>query len=382
MTSPAPIAARLASSLSLVAIVIGVAWVSAPETSLGTGVHWTSFAELQQPRAFANAIALPTGEILVVGGLDNDDKDVTNPKTELVDPVMRTSRVLPQTILPRLHQTMTLSGDSLVVVAGGVIWKQTHWDPVDRVDYYDVAARRWLKGPILNYARSDAAAAALKDGRVVVFGGNFDTKLLASVEIYDPARREWMMAAPMPRPRTQHTAVLLKSGRVMIVGGIDSDGGPTDTTFIYDPARNSWDYGPRLTQPRFQQATVMLANGDVLLIGGDGLAAGTSELYLASEDRFVASGPLLFPRLVATAAALPDGRVVVTGGLPPHMTTYSPLGSVEVWDPATGRWSEGATLSAGRAWGVLLRVGGALYLVSGNGANEAAFRTVERLTVE
>jgi hypothetical protein len=178
------------------------------------------------------------------------------------------------------------------------------------------------------------------------------------------------------------SAVVLRDGKVMIVGGIDSDGGPTDTTFLYDPTRNVWEYGPRMTQPRFQQATVMLASGDVLMIGGDGLAAGTSELYLASEKRFVASGPLAVPRLVAQAAALPDGRVVVTGGLPLHMTTYAPLGSVEVWDPATGLWTESAPLSEGRAWGVLLRVDHALYLVSGNGADETAFRTVERLTVD
>ncbi|TMB59117.1 MAG: galactose oxidase, partial [Chloroflexi bacterium] len=81
-------------------------------------------------------------------------------------------------------------------------------------------------------------------------------------------------------------------------------------------------------------------------------------------------------------AALPDGRVVVTGGLPLHMTTYAPLGSVEVWDPATGTWSESAPLAEGRAWGVMIRVGPALYLVSGNGANETAFGTVERLTVD
>ena len=372
---------RLASVLSLAALVGALAWVSAPEAG-GAVIHWTSFAELQQPRAFGSAVALPTGEILVVGGLDNQDAAVTNPKTELVDAAMRTVTVLPQTILARLHQTMTLGGDGRVIVAGGVVWEGTHWSPVDDVDIYDVAHRHWSYGAPLRVARSDGSAIALKDGRVAVFGGNHDTKLLASVEIYDPRRDTWTDAAPMPRPRTQHTAVMLRDGSVMIVGGIDSDGGPTDSTFIYDPSSNAWEYGPRMTQARFQQATVSLPSGDILFIGGDGLAAGTSELYLASQRRFVASGPLAVPRLVAQAAALPDGRVVVTGGLPLHMTTYAPLGSVEVWDPATGTWSESAPLAEGRAWGVMIRVVPALYLVSGNGANETAFRTVERLTVD
>ena len=88
----------------------------------------------------------------------------------------------------------------------------------------------------------------------------------------------------------------------------------------------------------------------------------------------MASGQLTEGRLVAQAAALPDGRVVVTGGLPLRMTSYRPLDSVEVWDPATGLWTEVAPLKEGRAWGTLLRVGvltsalvvlagGAIYLV-------------------
>jgi N-acetylneuraminic acid mutarotase len=291
--------------------------------------------------------------------------------------------VLPQTILARLHQTVTLAGrGDAVVVAGGVVWAGTRWSPVDRVDVYDVAHRSWRAGAPLTYARSDGAAVTLRDGRVAVFGGNLDTRLLGSVEIYDLARDTWTTAAPMPRPRTQHTAVLLRDGKVMVMGGIDTDGGPTDSTFVYDPSADSWDYGPRMNEARFQQATVPLRGGDFLLIGGDGLAAGTSERYVASQGRFVRSGVLTVERLVAQAAALPDGRVVVTGGLPLHMTSYRPLVSVEVWDPATGVWTEVAPLKEPRAWGTLLRVDHALYLVSGTGTDQTALGTVEKLSID
>jgi len=372
---------RLVSVASVAAILVALVLLSGPEAISGAPIKWSLFAELQRPRAFASAVALPTGEILVVGGLDKEDPAVTNPNTELLDPITRSDTLLPQTILPRLHQTVTLSRED-VVVAGGVIWEVTHWTPVDRVDVYDAAHRSWRVAAPLHFARSDAAAVTLRDGRVAVFGGNFDTRLMSSVEIYDPKHDVWTAGAPMPRPRTQHTAVLLKDGKVLVVGGIDTDGGPTNSTFVYDPASNTWDYGPRTNEARFQQATVALRGGDFLFIGGDGQAAGTSERYVASEGRFVVSGQLTEGRLVAQAAALPDGRVVVTGGLPLRMTSYRPLDSVEVWDPATGLWTEVAPLKEGRAWGTLLRVGHALYLVSGNGTDEAAFSTVERLTID
>src|SRR5207248_8706479 len=171
------------------------------DAALSAPIKWSAFADLARPRVFAQAVALPTGEILVVGGLDRADADVTNPKTELLDPVAHNVSVLPGMILPRLHPTVALSRDDRVVVAGGVVWAGDEWDPVDRVDIYDVSHHSWHIGPQLKFARSDAAAVTLKDGRVAVFGGNFDTRLLSSVEIYDPAREAWTTAAPMPRPR-------------------------------------------------------------------------------------------------------------------------------------------------------------------------------------
>lgn len=290
--------------------------------------------------------------------------------------------VLPQHLIGRIHQTVNVAAGERVVQAGGVVWSGDYWSPVDRVDVFDAKTRTWTPGAPLHDARSDHAAVTLKDGRVMVIGGNVDARLLASVEIYDVRANVWTMAAPLPRPRTQHAAVVLNDGRVLVAGGIDSDGSATDTTFVYDPASNVWSDGPRMTQARLQEAIAVLPSGDILFAGGDGSAAGTSELYLAREDRFVASGMLQQPRFVAQAAALPDGRVVVNGGLPPRMTRFDPLASTEIWDPKTGHWERAGAASSPRAWGTLIWSQDALFLVSGAGPNESAVRSVERLTFE
>src|SRR5438874_613407 len=78
---------RRVSAAALAALIAGLTLVSGSDAALSAPIKWSAFADLARPRAFAQAVALPTGEILVVGGLDRADADVTNPKTELLDPV-------------------------------------------------------------------------------------------------------------------------------------------------------------------------------------------------------------------------------------------------------------------------------------------------------
>jgi N-acetylneuraminic acid mutarotase len=360
-----------AAAVAIVACGPRVATVSRPE--------WQTVGELTHPRAFASAVALSSGKILVVGGLDNDDPAVMNYESELVDPVTGAVTVLPQKLLGRLHQSITRGWDDSVVVTGGVEWRKTFWSPVDRVDVFLPSEQRWVRGQSMRQARSDHAATALHDGRILVTGGNADTKLLSSVELYDPSLDRWTDGAPMPRPRTQHSATTLIDGRVLVTGGIDSDGLATDTTFMYDPRSDSWVEGPSLTTARIHQLVVALPSGNVLLAGGDGVAAGTSELFDFRTMRFIPSGTLADPRLVAQGAVLPDGRVVIAGGLPPRMREFQPLRSAEIWEPETGLWKTLPPSPTGRAWGTIISVGGVVYQLSGTGDGESAYRTIERL---
>jgi hypothetical protein len=364
-------------------VVAGIVLVTAcgPRVAPATAPQWQTIGELSQPRAYASAIALFNGKILVVGGFDRSTPDVMNGQSELIDPVTGDVTVLPQHLLGRVHQSITSAWEDLVVVVGGVEWHQTYWSPVDRVDVFRPSQRGWVLGAPLHHKRSDHAATALQDGRVLVTGGNANATLLASTEIYNPRSDRWIEAAPLPRARTQHSAVTLFNGRVLVTGGIDADGAPAKTTFIYDPGADSWENGPPMTIARLQQVVVALPNGDVLLAGGDGPASGTSEVYRFGEGRFVPSGTLVTPRLVAQAAALPDGRVVLSGGLPLRMHEFAPLRSVEIWDPKTGLWNALPPAPTPRAWGSIVTVRGVVYQLSGTGEGETAYRTIERLAL-
>ena len=343
---------------------------------------WDTFGELSHPRAYATALALANGEILVVGGLDRDDPNVTNTESELVNVKTGAVSVLRQQLEGRLHQTMTRALEDKVVVAGGVKFLTTHWDPVDSVDVFQPVDKKWIAASPMIEPRSDHAAVALQTGMVMVIGGNQGPRLLQSVEIYDVKNDRWFRAAPLPLPRTELSAFTLADGRVLVAGGIEASGTPTDTTWIYNPPKDEWTEGPKMWVPRVQHAAVQLTNGDILFIGGDGAASGTSERFDVKLERFIISGTLVDPRQAARAAQLPDGRVVLVGGMPPRNDEFAPLRSAEIWDQLTEQWAALPPSPTPRAWPSLLVVGGVVYQLSGTGDAEAAYRSIERLAVD
>ena len=367
----------------LIAACATAAIVAANLPQAARNIRWSTMTELARPRAYASATLLPTGEILVFGGLDENDPAVVNATTEILDPLSGGVRVIAQPLPGRLHHTMTLAADDKLVVAGGVEWYGKAFHSSDRVDLYLPFAHQWARATALIQARSDHGAAALKDGRVLVTGGNFGTLPLASTEIYDVATDRWTPAAPLPEPRIRFSIATLPDGRVLVAGGLSKRGLPLATSVIYDPSRDAWDAGPEMTFARVQQAMVVLSSGDVLLIGGQLAAANTAERYDARRGLFVSAGILAEPRLIVQAAQLSDGRVLITGGSvqKPDNLDWVPVAGAEIWDPRTDQWTAFKSPVTNRALGDLVVVGADAYLIGGIGDGLAALSSIERLSL-
>ncbi len=103
-------------------------------------------------------------------------------------------------------------------------------------------------------------------------------------------------------------------------------------------------------RPRFLHAAAALSDGRVLVCGGYNTDATSRDLLGQQPSTSVqifdpASGkwsecaPLKTPRARHAAVGLPDGRVAVIGGF-----FNSPLNSVEIYDPITDRWAAGTAL--------------------------------------
>ena len=109
-----------------------------------------------------------------------------------------------------------------------------------------------------------------------------------------------------------------------------------------------------MTAPRFLHTATLLADGRVLIAGGAMMEASgfkaqsSAESYDPRTGTFSATGNMITPRNRHTATLLPDGRVLITGGLPENGGRFSSLASAELYDPRTGTFSATGEMATAR----------------------------------
>ena len=277
-------------------------------------------------RAAHTASLLPNGRVLVVGGCVVDGCSDATERTELYDPSTESFRAGPKLAQPRDGHTATAlpSGDLLIV--GGYTGEGS--GPLATAELYLVATAKFVPAGEMAVGRGAHAAALLADGRVLVVGGWVGPGTFTeTVEVWDPETRAFSPVNSLPTALGGATATSLPDGRVLVVGGEEPQGQGLGRSNIYDPDRDSWEAGPSLGQPRFKHAAVALDSGEVLVVGGtpdDHQLIAAVEVFDGASFR--AAGTLTQGRykLADAVVRLPDGRVLVAGG----------GDSAEVYDPA------------------------------------------------
>ena len=102
--------------------------------------------------------------------------------------------------------------------------------------------------------------------------------------------------------------------------------------------------------PRFLHTATLLQDGRVLIAGGQsnyGQAQieASAELYDPATGSFTPTGPMTIARQQHTATLLPDGRVLIAGGGSGSADHPFALNSAEVYDPATGAFSQTGSMT-------------------------------------
>lgn len=139
-----------------------------------------------------------------------------------------------------------------------------------------------------------------------------------------------------------------------------------------------WQPVAAMATPRAGHTATLLADGRVLVAGGLPAQLGDTRAYFASVEiydpatgRWATVAPMGRGRVNHTATLLKDGRVLVVGGLQTG-ADGGELAGAEIYDPRADRWTTVAPLHEGRtshtatllADGRVLVVGGANYLSS------------------
>jgi NHL repeat/Kelch motif len=176
------------------------------------------------------------------------------------------------------------------------------------------------------------------------------------------------LTGTMNLARSGHQATLLMDGRVLVTGGSDRGGQAIARTEIYDPFAGTWSLAQANIVHRLGHAAALLHDGRVLVVGGTASARscqliGSAELYEPSTDRWSLAADAPVPMgLGAVAVTLIDGRVLISGG----GTVCGDLSaSAAVFDPSSNTWSRTAVMGTARQFHVATVLGDGRVLVSG-----------------
>ena len=276
--------------------------------------------KLAVARFYHSATALVDGRVLVAGGETGPGPRLTS--AELFDPskpaASAWSTTAPMLTAATMHAALRLPS-GLVVITGG---RDNNGDSNSTVQLYDPASNTWkVTADPLKEGRRCHTMTLLKNGKVLIAGGiqgsSWGTVYLPSLEIYDPTNGTTkLLASTMHMGRCGHTASLLLDGRVLIAGGHCGDKACPKTFVddLYDPAIDQ--VSPVVHPGDFPSAHVAatLLDGRVLVASG-GKTLDVAVVFDPVQAAWSSAPPMQQGRWNAVAGRLPDGSVLVVGGL-------------------------------------------------------------------
>jgi hypothetical protein len=373
---------RLSTGLLLTA---GIALATCPLLAATEPEDGVGPAGLSTGRAMHTATLLPDGRVLVVGGISEDEAEVA--EAELWDPLTGHAESTGSLAQTRWGSSASLLPDGRVLIVGG----GTQSDPAgERSDaqgpFSLTSAEVWGSetgfSPTgsMAVARRTPTATTLPDGRVLVVGGTENEDPVAA-EIWDPATGTfWPTGVPLVARNWGNTATMLPDGRVLIVG---SDSVIAEA---WDPETGRFEETGQLDAGRVLHTTSMLPDGRILVVGGFGFDETDEPTLFDSAAAwdpatgvFVEVGSMAVGRVDHRAAVLPNGKVVISGGLgyegdaPDPEADIGPslVTLVEVFDPVTDSFSAAGRISEGREYHTATALPDGRVVLIGGGDHEA-----------
>ena len=305
-----------------------------------------------------------TGNPVLITGMSATTTTAQTPGTWTATGSMSVAR--------QAYFTATLLTNGKVLVAGGSDGAAA----LSSAELYDSSTGTWTPTASMSTARVGHTATLLPDGKVLVAGGQ-STTVHSTAELYDPVTGLWTLTGSMNVPRSFHVGTLITggplSGMVIIAAGSSEGGGGSNNLVsaeLYDPSTRLWAYTGNMTVERYFElhSQTALPDGSVLIMGGTDCCPyhwlNEAELYVSVSQTWTPTSSKTTPAK-GRSVLLPDGKVLVAGGVRGTQPTAVNVASAELFDSSTGTWTATASMSTDRNGHTLTALPSGQVLVAG-----------------
>jgi non-specific serine/threonine protein kinase len=218
------------------------------------------------PLALNHTVAVAHRGKLYVSGGYAAESSLSGPSRALLryNPRRRRWKRLPPAPTPRAAHAAAAIGGRLYVAGGA-----NDSGSIRSLEIYDFARRRWSAGPDFPGPARNHTTGVASGGRFYVLAGR-DAQNFAVAERYDPRRRRWERLPDMRTARGGIASARLRDGRIVVFGGEDlAPGGDTIREVeLLDPRTRRWTTLPDMRTPRHGLGGAALGNRVFAVEGG------------------------------------------------------------------------------------------------------------------
>jgi sugar lactone lactonase YvrE len=278
----------------------------------------TSTGNLAYPRSGHRATLLQDGRVLITGS--HLAGETNQPVAEIYDPKTGLFAATGSMHAARFLHTSTLLPNGKVLITGGQD-NDNDGAYLSSAEIFDPATGEFTEigGGMADGARADHQATLLDNGKVLITGGNGvdnDGYYTSTAEIYDPVTNSFASVGYMAYHHEGHQAALLRDGTVLLIGGNDSGA----TNEIFDPLTSTFRPTGPMSFNRSGGAAAVLTDGRVLITGGLSTGDGSS----TTDTAEVWNPRVPFPTHIISGTITYNGvgvGGVMLVGLPGHPMT-------------------------------------------------------------
>lgn len=286
------------------------------------------------------ATLLPSGKVLMAGGYDGEHALAS---AELYDPQTGTFTPTGSMTAERVgHSATALPNGQVLIVGGADSSNPAATEVLASAELYDPSSETFTATGSLATARYNQTATRLPSGKVLVAGGYAVTSILDGAELYDPDTGTFSATGSMTAARTSHAATSLSDGTVLLSGGWGAAATEQASAELYDPITGVFTPTGKMSAKRIWHTETLLANGTVLIAG----MPSPAELYEPASGTFADIGNTLEPLSGHSATVLPDGKVLLAGGAVRRYQDGHMVAPAELFDPETGTFAATGDMTA------------------------------------